>query len=70
MRSVFKRCAVTATGMASVGTKKGSSEINSSGVGTLCDQGERCGEIDERIGVKSDKRSVQRKISDYCAIAN
>nr|DAT29511.1 MAG TPA: hypothetical protein [Caudoviricetes sp.] len=70
MRSVFKRCAVTATGMASVGTMYGSSEINCSGVGTLCDQGERCGEIDERVGVKSEKRSVRRKISDYCALEN
>ena len=26
--------------------------------------------IDERIGVKSDKRSVRRKISDYCALEN
>lgn len=32
--------------------------------------GERCGEIDERVGVKNEKRSVRWKISDYCALEN
>nr|DAR63457.1 MAG TPA: hypothetical protein [Caudoviricetes sp.]DAU08852.1 MAG TPA: hypothetical protein [Caudoviricetes sp.] len=39
-------------------------------MGTLCDQGERCGKKSERIGVKSEKRSVRWKISDYCALEN